>query len=144
MTVRKFVVVLVGMSAFLWGSASAPPAQKLTEQFIPIGQSPGLSGKYTVIGKLQSVNAQEKTCTVADTTGATSGALNVRITERTKIWLDRSKLQQPNLEGTIADLRPGATVEVKPEGHQRGVTSGPADWIKVQVPGIKVQVPASP
>ena len=130
MTVRKFVVVLVGMSAFLWGSASAPSAQKMTEQFIPIGQSPGLSGKYTVIGKLQSVNAQEKTCTVADTTGA----VNVRITERTKIWLDRSRLQQPNLEGTIADLRPGATVEVKPEGYQRGVSSGPADWIKVQVP----------
>ena len=134
MTVREFVVALVGMSALLWGSASAPSAQKMTEQFIPIGQSPGLSGKYTVIGKLQSVNAQEKTCTVAATTGGTTGALNVRITERTKIWLDRSKLQQPNLEGTIADLRPGATVEVKPEGHQRGVTSGPADWIKVQVP----------
>jgi len=134
MTVRKFVVALVGMSALLWGSASAPSAQKMTEQFIPIGQSPGLSGKYTVIGKLQSVNAQEKTCTVADTTGATSGALNVRITERTKIWLDRSKLEQPNLEGTIADLRPGATVEVKPESYQRGVSSGPADWIKVQAP----------
>ena len=133
MTVRKLVVALVGMSAFLWGSASAPSAQLMTEQFIPIGQSPGLSGKYTVIGKLQSVNAQEKTCTVADTTGATSGALNVKITERTKIWLDRSKLQQPNLTGTLADLRPGATVEVKPEGHQGGVSSAPAEWIKVQV-----------
>ena len=130
MTVRKLVVALVGMSALLWGSAAAPSAQMVTEQYIPIGQSPGLSGKHTVIGKLQSVNPQEKTCTVAGTTGA----LNVRITERTKIWLDRSKLQQPNLEGTIADLRPGATVEVKPEGHQSGVSSGPADWIKVQVP----------
>jgi len=37
----------------------------MTEQYIPIGQSPGLSGKYTVIGKLQSVNAKEQTCTVA-------------------------------------------------------------------------------
>ena len=134
MTVRKLVVALVGISAFLWGSAAAPSAQMVTEQYIPIGQSPGLSGKHTVIGKLQSVNAQEKTCTVADTTGATSGALNVKITERTKIWLDRSKLQQPNLEGTIADLRPGATVEVKPEGHQGGVSSAPAEWIKVEVP----------
>jgi len=130
MTVRKLVVALVGMSAFLWGSASAPSAQLMTEQFIPIGQSPGLSGKQTVIGKLQSVNPQAKTCTVAGPTGA----LNVRITERTKIWLDRSKLKQPNLQATWADLRPGATVEVKPEGHQSGVPSGPADWIKVQVP----------
>ena len=65
MTVRKFVVALVGMGTLLWGSASAPSAQKMTEQYIPIGQSPGLSGKYTVIGKLQSVNPQERTCTVA-------------------------------------------------------------------------------
>ena len=129
MTVRKLVVALVGISAFLWGSAAAPSAQMVTEQYIPIGQSPGLSGKHTVIGKLQSVNPQEKTCTVAGTTGA----LNVRITERTKIWLDRSKLQQPNLTGTLADLRPGATVEVKPEGHQGGVSSAPAEWSKVQV-----------
>ena len=129
MTVRKLVVALVGISAFLWGSAAAPSAQMVTEQYIPIGQSPGLSGKHTVIGKLQSVNPQEKTCTVAGTTGA----LNVRITERTKIWLDRSKLRQPNLTGTLADLRPGATVEVKPEGHQGGVSSAPAEWIKVQV-----------
>lgn len=132
MTVRKLVVAVVGMSALLWGGASTPSAQQMTEQYIPIGQSPGLSGKYTVIGKLQSVNAREQTCAVA---GAT-GALNVKITERTKIWLDRSKLQQANLRGTFADLRPGATVEVKAEGHQRGASSGPgpAEWIKVQVP----------
>lgn len=130
MTVRKSIVALVGMTAFLWGSASEPSAQQTTEQYIPIGQSPGLSGKYTVIGKLQSVNAQERTFTIAGTTGA----LNVRITERTKIWLDRSKLQQPNLQGTFADLRTGATVEVKPEGHERSVSSGPAEWIKVQIP----------
>jgi len=130
MTVRKLVVALVGMSAFLWGSASAPSAQLMTEQYIPIGQSPGLSGKHTVIGKLQSVNPHAQICTVAGTTGP----LNVRITERTKIWLDRSKLKQPNLQGTIADLRPGATVEVKPEAHQGGVSSAPAEWIKVEVP----------
>ena len=41
-------------------------------------------------------------------------------------------LQQPNLKGTFADLRPGATVEVKPEGQQRGVASAAAEWIKVQ------------
>jgi hypothetical protein len=129
MNVRKFVVVVVGMSALLLGGQPPASAQKMTEQFIPIGQSPGLSGKATVIGKLQSVNAQEKTCAVAGPTGA----LNVKVTERTKIWLDRSKLQQPNLKGTFADLRPGATVEVKPEGQQRGVSSAPAEWIKVEV-----------
>ena len=129
MTIRRFVVALVGMSAFLLGSAPAPSAQEMTEQYIPIGRSPGLSGKYTVIGKLQSVNAREQICSVASAVGI----VNAKITERTKIWLDRSLLRQPNVKGTIADLKPGLTVEVKPEGHQSGAPSGPAEWIKVQV-----------
>jgi hypothetical protein len=129
MTVWRLVVALVGLSAVLGSSPSAPAAQEMTEQYVPIGQSPGLSGKHTVIGKLQSVNAQEQTCAIA----AATGALNVKVTERTKIWLDRSKLQQPNVEGTFADLRPGTTVEVKPEHDSRGAGSGPAEWIKVEV-----------
>jgi hypothetical protein len=129
MTVRKPFVGVVVMGALLWGGPGTVNAQKTTEQFIPIGQSPGLSGKSTVIGKLQSVNPREQTCAVAGDTGP----LNVKVTERTKIWLDRSKVQQPNVNGTFADLRPGATVEVKPEGSQRGVSSGSAEWIKVQI-----------
>lgn len=129
MTIRKFVVVGVGMGVLLGVGLPAASGNEMTERFIPVGQSPGLSGKYTVIGKLQSVNAREQTCAVA----GPAGALNVKVTERTKIWLDRSKLRQTNLKGTFADLRPGATVEVKPEDHQRGVSSGPAEWIKVEV-----------
>jgi hypothetical protein len=128
MTIRRFVVALVGMSAFLVGGTPAPSAQEMTEQFIPVGQSPGLSGKYTVIGKLQSVNTREQICSVA----SAAGTVNAKITERTRIWLDRSLLRQPNVKGTIADLKPGLTVEVKPEGHQSGVSNGPAEWIKVQ------------
>ena len=101
----------------------------MTEQFIPVGQSPGLSGKYTVIGKLHSVNAREQICSVA----SAAGTVNAKITERTKIWLDRSLLRQPNAKGTIADLKPGVMVEVKLEAHLRGASSGPAEWIKVQV-----------
>ena len=64
---------------------------------------------------------------------APTGAWNAKVTDRTKIWLDRSSLRQPNLKGTFADLRPGATVEVKPVGGQAGASGGPAEWIKVQV-----------
>jgi len=129
MTIRRFVVALVGMSVLLGGGPPAPSAQEMTEKFIPVGQSPGLSGKYTVIGKLQSVNAREQTCAIA----GTAGTVNVRITARTKIWLDRSQIRQANVTGTLADLKPGLTVEVKPEGHPPGVPNGPAEWIKVQV-----------
>jgi hypothetical protein len=124
-----FVVGVVGVMSLLGAGPPPVAAHEMTERYIPIGESPGLSGKYTVIGKLQGVNARDRTCAIA----AASGPLTVKITEKTKIWLDRSHLGLTNLEGTLADLRPGATVEVKPEGHERGVSSGPAEWIKVQV-----------
>jgi len=126
MNVRTFLVGVVGMSALVAAGASA---QEMTERFIPIGQSPGLSGKHTVIGKIQAVNARDQTVAIV----APTGAWNAKVTDRTKIWLDRSSLRQPNLKGTFADLRPGATVEVKPEGRQAGASGGPAEWIKVQV-----------
>jgi len=129
MTVRKLVEGLVGMAALLGGGLPLAVGQEMTEQYIPIGQSPGVSGTASVIGRLQSVNAEARTCAVT----APTGVLSVTVTERTKIWLDRSQSRQPNLPGTFADLRPGATVEVKPEDPQRGV-GGPAAWIKVQVP----------
>jgi hypothetical protein len=130
MSVRKVLVGVVGLSALLWGGQPVASAQEMTERFIPIGQSPGLSGKHTVIGKIQTVNARDQTVVIV----APTGSWNAKVTERTKIWLDRSKLAQTNVKGTLADLRPGATVEVKPEGRQRSGSGGPAEWIKVQVP----------
>jgi hypothetical protein len=128
MTFRKFVVVGVGMGVLLGGG---PPvsAHEMTERYIPIGQSPGMSGKYSGIGKVQATNPRDRTVVIVGSTGTWSA----KVTERTRIWLDRSKLRLTNLKGTFADLRPGATVEVKHEDHQRGVSSGPAEWIKVEV-----------
>jgi hypothetical protein len=128
MTIRKFVVVVVGMGVLLGGGPPAS-AHEMTERYIPVGQSPGLSGKYTVIGKVQTINVRDQTVAIVGATGTWSA----KVTARTKIWLDRSKVRLTNLKGTFSDLRPGATVEVKHEGHQRGISSGPAEWIKVQV-----------
>jgi hypothetical protein len=129
MTGRRFWILVVGLAVLL-GGAPAAFAHEMTERYIPVGQSPGLSGKYSIIGTLQSVNAREQTVAIARPAGTASA----KITQRTQIWLDRSKLRQTNLKGTIADLRPGLTVEVKLEGHARGATSGPAEWIKVEIP----------
>ncbi len=129
MTVRTFVLAVVGMSPLFLG-APAPSAQEMTERFIPVGQSPGLSGKATVIGKIQAINARDQTVTIA----GPAGTWSAKVTERTKIWLDRSMSRKTNLTGTFSDLRQGLTVEVKPDGSQRGAQSGPAEWIKVQIP----------
>ena len=128
MAVRRLATV-IGIGLLLWAGPVAVLGHEMTERYIPIGQSPGLSGKYTVIGTIQRVNARDRTVAISSTLGARTA----KITERTKIWLDRSSLRLTNLKGTIADLHPGATVEVKPEGHAHGIFDGPADWIKVQV-----------
>lgn len=103
--------------------AQAAHGQKSTEQFIPLGQSPGLSATATDIAAISAVDADNRTITLP-----TAGGRIVKVTERTRIWLDRSKLGQPNVSGAFEDLRVGRQVEVLYEDETRRQT---AEWIKV-------------
>jgi hypothetical protein len=100
-------------------------AEKSTELYIPIGQSPGLSGEYTVMGKINQVNLQNQTLKMS---GA-SGSYTVKLTKNTFIYLDRSKSKLTNTYGTLADCKIGDTVEVKFVDNSR---SKPIEWIKVE------------
>lgn len=116
----------VGVALAVVCAASPAHGQKATEQYIPIGQSPGLSGKQTSIAEIAQVNLAGRTITIADS----AGPRNVRITDSTRIWLDRSKLKQSNLSGSLADLQPGRRVEVKYLDLER---RDAAEWVKVEV-----------
>jgi hypothetical protein len=116
-------VVLLGVSVAAPGPAYP---QKATEQFIPLGQSPGVSGKVTWIGEVVGTDTAQRTLSI----DGAQGAHTAKITEKTRIFLDRSKLKQSNLTGTIADLQKGRRVEVKYEGP--GPTPA-ADWVKVEI-----------
>ena len=100
--------------------------QRATEQYIPIGQSPGLSQKYTSVGEITEVNQRDRTITVADP----AGSRTVKISEKTRIWLDRTKLKQPNVTGRFPDLKKARRVEVKYEDPERRQI---ADWVKVEI-----------
>jgi hypothetical protein len=117
---RLAIVVMV-----LGGTLEAS-GQQATEMFIPIGQSPGLSNKGSVIGTLESVDPGKRMVTIS----SPSGAQTVGITDRTMIWLDRSEQKQPNQNGAINDLQKGRKVEVK---VRKGEPKAVAEWIKVQV-----------
>ena len=117
---------VVGAAVLLLSGQFYARAQRSTEIFIPLGRSPGLSGKVTVIGKIAKVSGQDQTITIA----GTAGTWNVGVTDHTWIWLDRSKLGLLNKKGTFTDLREGLTTEVKYVGSER---KGPAEWIKVQL-----------
>jgi hypothetical protein len=117
----RLAIVVVALGGTLEASG-----QQATEMFIPIGQSPGLSNKGSVIGTLKSVDPGKRMVTISNS----SGAQTVGITDRTMIWLDRSEQKQPNQDGGINDLQKGRKIEIK---VRKGEAKAVAEWIKVQV-----------
>ena len=117
----KRIIALVVPALLLAGGASA---QERTERFIPIGESPGISGVYSTIGTILTADADDRTVTVQ------SGAerWTIRVTEDTDIWIDRSAMRQTNLVGDWSDLEVGRTVEIKCVDFE---TKEVADWVKV-------------
>jgi len=121
MLLRAAVLLVVSVAA----PGSAYP-QKATEQFIPLGQSPGVSGKLTWIGEIVGTDIPQRTLSI----GGAQAAHTVKITEKTRIFLDRSKLKQTNLTGTFADLQKGRRVEVK---YGDPVLKQETEWVKVEI-----------
>jgi hypothetical protein len=109
----------------LWGADAA--AQKSTEMFIPIGQSPGLAGK-TSIGTIESVNVETQELVVID--GGVRRTIHCN--ELTRVWVDRSAEKRPNETGSLASCRAAQRVEVKFVDNAKD--SGLAEWIKVGTP----------
>jgi hypothetical protein len=126
------VLMQIGVIVAWLGGMTYAHSQQMTEMFIPVGQSPGVSNKSSLIGTMDSVDVKNRTVIVA----APSGARTVELTNRTKIWLDRSLLKAINQTGTFADLQKGHKVEVKLEQGERKQV---AEWVKVQLtePGAR-------
>jgi hypothetical protein len=114
----------ITLFALLCSAMSIGHGQEATERYIPLGQSPGVSGKTTLIGSVGAVDSAAGSMAVQS--GA--GAQPVKLTPKTRIWLDRSAARQSTLAGTIADLRPGRRVEVKFADER---SRSAAEWIKV-------------
>ena len=120
------VLTQIGVIVAWLGGMTFAHSQQMTEMFIPVGQSPGVSNKSSLIGTVDSIDAKNRTVTVA----APSGVRTVALTNRTKIWLDRSLLKAPNQTGAFTNLQKGRKVEVKLEqGEHKQV----AEWVKVQL-----------
>jgi hypothetical protein len=122
---RKLLIAATVLAALL-ANFSFAHGQKQTERYIPVGQSPGVSGKSTWIGTIEATDPKARTITLAQGERRHTVAVN----ERTRIWLDRSRLKLTALNGSYGDLRPGRRVEVK-YGDATG--AGIAEWIKVEV-----------
>ena len=102
-------------------------AQQMTDRHIPVGAYPALKSEYTTAGTVVAVDEEARTLTLKDN----DAERQYRLTDATKIWLDRSRLQQPTMDGSLADIAAGLEAEV------RSLGPGQADvayWVKVRIP----------
>lgn len=112
------------MLAVLGLGVTAGHAQQTTEPLIPIGKSPGISGKTSYIGSVIAVDEAGKTVSLR----SESGARTLKITASTRIWLDRSKAGKSSIAGNIDDLEAGCRIEALPANED----SQAAAWIKIE------------
>ena len=112
------------LAALLCLNFAVGQAQQTTEKFIPIGMSPGVSGKSSYLGSITSVDPAAKSFSMQ--TDGDSKIIGVAPT--TRIWLDRSKSRKPNLDGEFGALEAGSRVEIMMD------PSAPtkAAWIKIE------------
>ena len=117
---------VVGIAILALCASSVVHGQMATEQYIPIGKSPGVSQKVTSLGRIDSVSVRQRTITIAEP----NARRTIGITGKTHIWLDRSRLRLPNLRGRFEDLQRGRRVEVKYLDPDSRLL---ADWVKVEM-----------
>lgn len=101
----------------------AAQAHRMTEQYIPIGQSPGISGKYSTIGVIEDYDPVTHAVRVRSDAGMVTYSMN----EQTSIYIDRNASKRTNLKGSYSDCTPGRRVEIMHRFDQEGV----ALWVKV-------------
>ena len=97
-------------------------AQQTTERYIPIGKSPGVADKETVIGEITAVDYETHSMEVRDSVGVKT----VRMIESTRYFLDRTKYKRSNQSATMQDCRVGSKVEVKLRSDDM------VDWVKIE------------
>ena len=122
MRIRSLGIALV---VALFCDASLAHGQKATEGFIPIGQSPGISGRLSTQGTIVSVEPEQRRVAIEGPTGRVS----VRLEDSTRIWIDRHDQGQAALAGSFDDLCEGCTAEVK---YADPETREVAEWVKVR------------
>ena len=120
---RMFCVAAAAALTLVAAVAGAHPA---TEHYIPIGESPGVSGKSSYTSVIEERDDGRHLIEVLSTRGVTA----VRIGEGTRIYLDRSSVGKANLVGSYSDCRPGRRIEVKFVDND---PAKPAEWIKVRI-----------
>lgn len=116
----KLILSVLGiMISILLGVTIYAQAEKSTELYIPIGQSPGLSHESrTVQGVIANIDYARKVLTV--------GVYEFTVSDQASIYIDRSQIKLSNRYGKFADLKIGEFVEVY------APKDAVVEWVKVK------------
>ncbi len=101
---------------------NAGQAQQATEQYIPIGQSPGISGAASLIGTITRVDFETSSMEVS----GPEGPRTVSMDTATRYYVDLSKQKRGNQLGSLQSCEIGQRVEIK------FTDDGKVDWIKIE------------
>ena len=122
----RIKIILVTITLVLIYSFSH--AQKSTEVYIPVGKSPGISGKYSTIGRVEAINLTDSTITI--TIAGELGSHSIKCAKDTKIWVDKTTIKQFNKGGNLIDIKIGSIIETKYKGNKSDAS---VEWIKIQI-----------
>ena len=128
----KKIIICLAVTVGIMLAVNTPDvkAQKATEIYIPVGESPGLSGAYTKLGTVTSIDESAGTFVIAD---SLEQSHRVIFTDSTGIWLDKTMMKKKNTYGELSDIKVGRLVEVKYHLAKDSTYMETAEWVKVQI-----------
>lgn len=102
-------------------AGSAALAQQATEVYIPIGESPGVSKRDSIIGSITSVDHERYQLAIS-----TAGeSRTITMTPSTRYYIDKSSDRKQNSYGTFDDCEAGQRIEAYADDD------GNAVWVKI-------------
>ncbi len=137
MTTRVLIVAALMLAAL---STAPAHAQKATELYIPLGQSPGLSGRVTFVGRIESIDAHSMIVTLR----GPDGRAFAKLSAASQIYIDRTPMGRSCRYGFAEDCQVGRLCEIKFTDNKLGRRDAPSvvEWAKIRMDGRRTQAPA--
>ena len=108
---------------FLLVAGHTSMAQQTTEVYIPIDQSPGISGKASLVGSISSVDHESYSVTIT----VAGESKTVTMTPATRYYVIRTGGKKQNSTGSYEDCEVGRRMEAYLD------EDGNAVWVKIEV-----------
>lgn len=97
-------------------------SQQATEVYIPIGKSPGVSGRDSVIGSISSVDHERYRMTIS-----VAGEMRiVKMSKATRYYVDKTRTRKQNKTSSFEDCEVGQRIEAYVDDD------GNAVWVKIE------------